>query len=75
MDFDVYNQETGDRLGFFTVRMSATYYWEGNKVTTFKFQAIPREGSINIDPTDTPEGKAGPGDCPPVDKSVFTLHS
>ncbi len=66
MDFDVFNQLTGERLGLFTVRVFT--YWEGI-YSYAHLQASTQEGSFSIDPTSTPStSRCG------TTTTTFTLH-
>ncbi len=71
MDFDVFNQQTGDRLGLFTVRMFT--HWDGLSRMA-RLQAGTREGSFQIDPTSTPETEGG-GMYADFGTTIFTLHA
>jgi hypothetical protein len=79
MDFEVFNLETGDRLGLFTVSLSTYTKYLGQGITHeyVAFKASPREGSVNIDPTSAPYMDLTALGCNHNfgEPSVFTLHN
>ena len=76
MELEVFNLETGDRLGLFTVSMYISYEHSRYVHDEFiKFQTSVREGSIDIDPTNTPTINMSNLLCTSMPEvSVFTLH-
>ncbi len=71
IDFDVFNLETGERLGRLTVRMF-TYYRHGELWRTAYLAASTQEGSFQTDATAAPENTyLSEGPSTPT---IFTLH-
>ena len=71
IDFDVFNQETEERLGRLTVRMF-TYWPDGAIARMAYLTASTQEGSFQTDATATPE--ASYGAAGPETPTIFTLH-
>ncbi len=71
MMFEVFNQQTGERLGLVDVRFFT--YWEGLRREAH-LTANTKEGSFQTDQTSTPSTytDAFP---PHFDTSIFTLHA
>ncbi len=75
IDFEVVNQKTGDVLGLFTVSMSLRFNIYAKTYEYVTYKASPRQGSLNIHATSTPEILVGDCNSSTDQLSVFTLHS
>ena len=71
MDFEVFNQQTGERLGMVDVRYFT--YWSGAE-RRGHLTANTREGSFQTDGTSTPSTQTN-NISADFGVSVFTLHA
>lgn len=73
IDFDVFNDQTGERLGYFSLRMYTTAYIPPYKEAGAYLRASTSEGSFNIDRTQI--GHSTASQCDNFSTTIFRLHS